>query len=103
MKYLGLLPIAALCMCLTGCMSEKEKWAQKAIDRYVVFVDSVNDAKFKNRIQRWDYIEQEHTRKRNEAQAALEVLPASDREKEQKRISERDEKYGGVKASVEGS
>jgi hypothetical protein len=85
---------------MISCKSEQERSAQKAIDRYVIFVDSVNKAEHKKRVKRWDFIEMEHTRKINDAKNALRVIKESDRMKQQERIKERYKKYMGVKASV---
>jgi len=92
----------ALCFMLTSsCQTNEESVAQKAIDRYIVFVDSVNKADFEKRKGRWDFIELEHTRKRNNAEAALKVFRGKARERESKRIAERDDKYKGLKAAIE--
>ncbi len=84
-----------------SCQSNEKKAAQGAIDRYIVFVDSVNEAKFDKRKERWNFIEQEHLRKKNDAEAALNVFSDSDKVQQRKRISERDAKYKGIKASID--
>lgn len=90
-----------LCLALYSCQSEKERTAQKAIDRYVIFVDSVNQADFQRRALRWDFIEQEYIRKRTDAERALNAFDEDKKQKEQKRIDERAEKYEAVRISIE--
>lgn len=100
MKMFRLFLIAAA-LFLFSCQSKEEKTAQGAVDRYIVFVDSVNKAKYERRRERWDFIEEEHNRKRKDAEEALSKFKEKDREKQRRRITERDEKYEGIKASVE--
>jgi hypothetical protein len=87
-------------MLMASCQSKEEKAAQGAVDRYVIFVDSVDKAKYDKRKERWDFIEAEHKHKRNDAEAALPVFKGSTQEKQRKRISDRDAKYKGIKVSV---
>jgi len=87
-------------MLMASCQSKEEKSAQGAVDRYVIFVDSVDKAKYDKRKERWDFIEAEHKRKRNDADAALPVFQGDKQEKQRKRVSDRDAKYEGIKVSV---
>jgi hypothetical protein len=97
MNRFALIIIAVL---LASCQSKEESTAQKAIDRYIIFVDSINKADFDKRKERWDFIEMEYKRKRNDAATALDVFKGSDREREHKRIVERDAKFEGVRAGI---
>lgn len=92
--------IVALPLLLFSCKSSEERSGQKAIDRYVIFVDSVNEASYKKRIERWDFIEMEHSRKINDAKDALHKINFQDRNKQYDRIIEYYNKYRGVKAQI---
>jgi len=84
-----------------SCQTKEESTAQKAVDRYIVFVDSVNETKFDKRKERWDFIEREYIRKRNDAETALNIFKGKAKEREQKRVAESDKIYEGVRVSVE--
>ena len=86
---------------IVSCQSKEEKSAQGAIDRYVIFVDSVNKAKFDKRRERWGFIQMEHLRKKNDADAALKMFKGKDKIKQIERIKMSDSKYEGVRVSVE--
>jgi hypothetical protein len=84
----------------TSCQSKEKKSAQGAIDRYVIFVDSVNKAKPDKRVERWEFIQEEQLRKRNDAGAALKMFTGKDQSKQLERIKESDSKYQGVRVAV---
>ena len=98
MKYIIYVLIA---VSFIACKNKQEQAAQKAIDRYIVFVDSVNQARHENRVRRWQFIVQEHERKKNDAEAALVVLKGKAYGKERRRVNKGYSKYQGVKVLVE--
>jgi len=96
--FYGLI-VASILLC--SCQSKQERAAQAAIDRYIIFVDSVNKAKFDKRKERWNFIEEEHLRKKNDAEQALKSLKPKDVGIQRKRINKRDATYNGIRSSVE--
>ena len=94
---------AAIAIIFISCKSKEEDTAQKAIDRYVIFVDSVNTANYEKRKERQDFIESEHARKLWDAEEALEQLDAGKRTGQEQRINERYEKYLGVMVAIDDS
>lgn len=90
----------AILISFFSCQSTDKRAAQAAIDRYVVFVDSVNKAKFEKRSERWNFIRHEHSRKMKDAKAALQFFNGEEQQKQRDRIRESDSKFAGVKATI---
>lgn len=91
--------LAVIALGFTSCKDEKEKEAEKTVDTYVVYVDSLekvtpNDAKMN-----WQSIEANYDVKMNQAETALADI------KENKEASEKIEaskmKYEALKASIQ--
>ena len=81
-----------------SCKSESEKTAEKNVDRYVVFVDSINNLDAAERSANWAAIEAEYQNRLAEADAAMAEL--KDKEEAQKRLDESKQKFEGVKATA---
>ena len=63
--------IAAIALSFTSCKDEKQEKAQRTIDSYVTYVDSVKNVKADDLKENWQTVEAEYDRKTAEADAAL--------------------------------
>lgn len=63
--------IAVLVLGLASCKDEKQERAQKTVDNYVAYVDSVKNVAVADLKDNWESVEAEYDRKSQEAQAAL--------------------------------
>ncbi|MGN7809811.1 DUF6565 domain-containing protein [Flavobacterium sp. 22076] len=66
--------VTLLVLGLTSCKDEKQEKAQKTIDSYVAYVDSVKNVSADNLKENWKNVEAEYDRKSQEAQSALADL-----------------------------
>lgn len=66
--------VTLLVLGLTSCKDEKQEKAQKTIDSYVAYVDSVKNVSADNLKENWKNVEAEYDRKSQEAQTALADL-----------------------------
>jgi len=94
-----LLGAAAIVAGFASCKNEAKDTAEKNVDHYVVFVDSVNSLDAAERAANWATIEAEYQAKVAEAEAALTTLEND--AKAQERINETKSKYEGVKTAAE--
>ena len=100
MKRLNLvLGAAVIAASFASCKSESEKTAEKNVDRYVVYVDSVNNLDAAERSNNWAAIEAEYQARLAEADAAMSEM--KDNAEAQKRLDETKAKYDGVKMAAE--
>lgn len=90
---------AVIAFGFTSCKSETEKTAEKNVDRYVSYVDSVNNLDAAERAANWAAIEEGYQMRLAEADAAIAEL--KDDAERQKRIEESRSKYDGVKTAAE--
>lgn len=90
---------AVIAFGFTSCKSETEKTAEKNVDRYVTYVDSINNLDAAERSANWAAIEEGYQMRLAEAEAAIaELKDDADR---QKKIEETRSKYDGVKTAAE--
>ena len=82
-----------------SCKDEAKMTAEKDVDRYVVFVDSINNLDAEQRAANWEAIASEYEMRMNEAEAALATLEND--EEAQNRINESKTKFDGVKTQAE--
>ncbi|MCP2027627.1 hypothetical protein L1276_002787 [Flavobacterium sp. HSC-32F16] len=68
------LGIALIALGFTSCKDEKQEKAQKTIDSYVAYVDSVKNVSAENLKADWKAVDAEYDRRSQEAQAALADL-----------------------------
>ncbi|WP_309608317.1 hypothetical protein [Flavobacterium sp.] len=102
MKNLGLLlGISSVFVLFTSCKDEKKVQAQKSIDSYVVYVDSLENIESTDTVANWDEIDAAYQMKSTEAENALASLEQS--EKEQARLNESKSKYEALKAKMEAN
>jgi hypothetical protein len=100
MKRLNLvLGAAVVAAGFASCKNEKETMAEKNVDRYVVYVDSINGLDAAERSANWAAIDAEYQARMAEADAAIAEL--KDNAEAQKRIEESRTKYTAVKSAAE--
>jgi hypothetical protein len=91
--------MAVIALGFTSCKNEKEKEAEKTVDNYVVYVDSLGNVTPNDAKMNWQSIEANYDVKMNQAETALTDI------KENKEASEKIEaskmKYEALKASVQ--
>ncbi|WP_433833046.1 hypothetical protein [Flavobacterium anhuiense] len=63
--------IAVLVLGLTSCKDEKQEKAQKTVENYVIYVDSVKNVAAADLKDNWQSVEAEYDRRSQEAEAAL--------------------------------
>ncbi|CAM3469379.1 DUF6565 domain-containing protein [Flavobacterium chungbukense] len=63
--------IALLALSFTSCKDEKQEKAQRTIDSYVTYVDSVKNVKAEDLKENWQAVEAEYDRRSAEASLAL--------------------------------
>ncbi|RTY93457.1 DUF6565 domain-containing protein [Flavobacterium sp. GT3R68] len=94
--FLGL---AIIALAFTSCKDEKETQAEKQVDTYVVYVDSLGNVAEADAKTNWQAIDASYQLRMSEAEAALENL--KDREKAQERINASKAKYEALKAKMQ--
>jgi hypothetical protein len=91
--------LAAIALSFTSCKNEKETEAQKTVDSYVVYVDSLESATPADVKMNWESIDAAYTVKMNQAETALMDI------KENKEATEKLEasklKYEAMKAAFQ--
>ncbi len=93
------LGIAALGVAFTSCKNEAEAKAEKTVDTYVVYVDSVGSLAAADAKANWTAIEAAYQTRTAEAETALQDL--KDKEAAQKKLDDSKMKYEELKAKVE--
>lgn len=100
MKEINLfLGVAIIALGFTACKSEKETQAEKSVETYVVYVDSVGNIDSSDALHNWEIIDASYQMKDSEAQIALENL--KEKEKAQERINASRAKYEILKTQME--
>lgn len=94
--FLGL---AVIALGFTSCKDEKTAQAEKSVETYVVYVDSLGNVDAADAETNWEVIDAAYQLRVSEAEAALENL--KDKEKAQERINESKAKYEALRASLE--
>ncbi|MBC7845653.1 MAG: hypothetical protein H7Y10_04085 [Flavobacterium sp.] len=77
-----LLGVALIALGFTSCKDEKEAQAEKAVDTYVVYVDSVEKVAIEDAQKNWDGIDAGYQLRMSEAEANLANLKDSIKAKE---------------------
>lgn len=90
-----LLGIAFIGLAFTSCKDEKEAQAQKKVDRYVSYVDSVKNVAEADLKENWQSVESNYEMRVAEAETALADL--KDKTKAEERINESKAKYDTFK------
>jgi len=93
------LGMAVVALGFTSCKGEKEKEAEKTIDSYTVYVDSVNTVPAEDAKANWQSIEATYEVKSSQAETALSDLKDDQKAKEKIEVSKL--KYAALKAALE--
>lgn len=93
-----LVGIAVIALGFTSCKDEKETKAEKAVDNYVVYVDSVEKIAVEDAQKNWDGIDAVYQSKMSEAEANLANL--KDSIKAQERLMVSKGKYELIRAKM---
>lgn len=98
MKTTQLLGIAVIALAFTSCKNEKETNAEKAVNDYVTYVDSVKNVTDENLKSNWAEVESSYEIKSSQAKMALADL--TDKEAAEIRINESATKYDNIKTQM---
>jgi len=93
--------LAILLVAFTSCKDEKSTQAEKTLDTYVVYVDSIETISTEEARTNWAAIEANYQARNDAAQQALADL--EDQEKAQARIDASNAKYETLKAKLEAA
>ena len=91
-----LLSAAVIALAFTACKSDEEKQAERTVDTYTVYVDSVNNVAAADAKANWEAINAEYMQRTADAEAALANM--KDKEKAQERIDASKARYEEMKA-----
>jgi len=94
-----LLSAAVIALGFTACKSDEEKQAEKTVDTYTVYIDSVNNVAAADAKANWEAINAEYMQRTADAEAALANM--KDKEKAQERINTSKAKYEEMKAKYQ--
>jgi hypothetical protein len=94
-----LLGVAVIALAFTSCKDEKEAQAEKTVDTYVVYVDSLGNVAAADAKTNWEAIDAAYQLRMTEAEAAL--LNMKESAKAQEKIDASKAKYEELKAKVE--
>lgn len=98
-RFQLILGAASVAVALTSCKNENETKAEKTVDTYVVYVDSIGGLAAADAQANWAAIEADYQQRTMEAEAALADM--KDREAAQKRLDESKMKYEELKSKVQ--
>jgi hypothetical protein len=93
--------LTILLVAFTSCKDEKSTQAEKTVDTYVVYVDSIETISIEEAKANWAAIEANYQARNDAAQQALADL--KDQEKAQARIDASNAKYEALKAKLEAA
>ncbi|MFV8325522.1 hypothetical protein [Flavobacterium sp. ZS1P14] len=94
-----LLGIAVIALGFTSCKDEKAEQAEKTVDSYVMYVDSVGNVAAEDAKGNWQGIEATYELKSGEAEAAIANM--KDNAKAQERLDASRAKYEALKVKYE--
>lgn len=97
-KYL-LSGVAMIALSLTSCKSEGEKQAEKTVDSYEKYADSVSNVAVADAKENWAAIEAEYSQRTAEAEAALADF--KDKADAEARLEKAKSKYVELKTKVD--
>ncbi|WP_306567829.1 hypothetical protein [Flavobacterium lindanitolerans] len=100
MKRINLfLGSAIIAVAFASCKSENEKQAEKTVDAYEKYVDSVTNVAVADAKANWQSIEVSYNQKTADAEAALAEM--KDKANAEARLEKSKEKYAGLKSKLE--
>jgi hypothetical protein len=92
------LGVALIALVFASCKDEKEVQAEKAVDNYVVYVDSIDKVAIEDAQENWEGIDAMYQMRMNEAEANLANL--KDSIEAQKKIMASKEKYEVIRTKM---
>jgi len=93
------LGMAVVALGFTSCKSESEKQAEKTVDTYEKYVDSVSTVSVADAKANWQSVEDSYNQRTAEAEAALAEI--KDKENAEARLAKSKAKYDELKAKVD--
>jgi hypothetical protein len=94
-----MLGAAVIAAALTSCKDEAKVNAEKTVDNYVAYVDSVNNLDATARVENWEAIKAGYETRYSDAQSALSTLEND--VKTQEKITESQTKYEAVEQQAQ--
>lgn len=91
-----LLGLSVVALSFTGCKSEEEKQAEKTVDVYTKYVDSVSSVAAADAKSNWEAIEAEYNQRTTDAEAAVAAM--KDKAAAEERVAASKAKYEEMKA-----
>lgn len=91
--------IALVAISITSCKDEKAEQAEKSVEKFVVYTDSIDGVDAKAAQENWDAIESAYQTRVAEAETALQDL--KDQQAAQERIDAAKTKYATYKSNVQ--
>ncbi len=99
MKNLKSLFVASIVAAtFVSCADEKKTQAEKAVNNYTAYIDSVSNVASEDLAEKWDDVENAYIAKKIEAESALENL--EDRAELDRKLDESSAKYEEFKANL---
>jgi hypothetical protein len=99
MKNLKSLFVASIVAAtFVSCADEKKTQAEKAVNNYTAYIDSVSNVASEDLAEKWDDVENAYIAKKIEAESALENL--EDRAELDRKLEESSAKYEEFKANL---
>ncbi|HBI01336.1 MAG TPA: hypothetical protein PLL09_04035 [Flavobacterium sp.] len=99
MKNLKSLFVASIVAAtFVSCADEKKTQAEKAVNNYTAYIDSVSNVASEDLAEKWDDVESAYVAKKIEAESALENL--EDRAELDRKVEESSAKYEAFKANL---
>lgn len=92
------LAIVAIGVLFTSCKNDQKDKAQKQVDMYGTYVDSVSNVAAKDVAMHWDVIESDYNKNKNEANKA--IVSIKENSEMQASIDASTEQYEGFKVEV---
>lgn len=99
MKFRNLILGAAGLAAFVSCKSETETNAEKTVDTYVVYVDSIGNVATADAKANWAAIDAAYQQRTMEAEAAIAEM--KDKAEAQRRLDESKAKYEALKAKIQ--
>lgn len=91
--------LSLIALSFTGCKSDEEKQAEKTVDTYTKYVDSVSNVAADEAKANWESIDAEYNQKTADAEAAL--VNMKDKTKAEERVNASKAKYEELKAKYQ--
>jgi len=91
-----LLGLSLVALGFTSCKSEEEKQAERTVETYTTYVDSVSNVAAADAKANWESIEAEYNQRTTDAEAALAAM--KDRAAAEERVAASKAKYEELKA-----